>query len=62
MKGMPPKFDQNAETERFQLVAPATWFERIEEWRRQQPRIPSKAEAIRILVDRGLSLEIHDGK
>lgn len=51
---MPPKLEDGIETERIQIVAPKTWVDRIEEWRRQQPRIPSKSEAIRILVDRAL--------
>lgn len=51
---MPPKLDDNSPTERIQIVAPASWVERIEEWRRKQPRIPSKSEAIRILVDQAL--------
>lgn len=51
---MPPKLDENSETERVQIVATKAWVDRIEEWRRQQPRIPSKSEAIRILVDRAL--------
>ena len=54
---MPPKLEKGAATERFQLVAPTTWFERLEEWRRKQPRIPSRAEAIRILVDQALDAQ-----
>lgn len=52
---MPPKLEDGIETERIQIVAPKTWVDRIEEWRRQQPRIPSKSEAIRILVDQALA-------
>lgn len=51
---MPPKLEQGSETERMQLVAPSTWFKRLEEWRRKQTKIPSKSEAIRALVDAGL--------
>lgn len=55
---MPPKLEDGIETERLQIVAPRTWVDRIEEWRRKQPgRIPSKSEAIRILVDRALETE-----
>ena len=53
---MPPKLEEGTDTERHQIVAPKTWGERIDEWRRKQPgRIPSKSEAIRILVDRALA-------
>jgi hypothetical protein len=33
-------------------------FIRIEDWRRSQPKIPSRANAIRQLVERGLAREI----
>ena len=54
---MPPKLDEDSPTERVQVVAPASWVQRIEEWRRKQPRIPSKSEAIRLLVDKALGQE-----
>jgi len=54
---MPTKLEDGTPTERVQIVAPTTWVQRIEEWRRKQPRIPSKAEAIRILVDKALAAE-----
>jgi hypothetical protein len=54
---MPPKLEDGTPTERIQIVAPETWVQRVEEWRRKQPRIPSKAEAIRILVDKALAAE-----
>lgn len=54
---VPPKLEDGSETERIQIVAPASWVQRVEEWRRTQARIPSKSEAIRILVDRALSAE-----
>lgn len=53
--GMPPKLDDGSETERVQIVAPASWVARVEEWRRAQERIPSRSEAIRLLVDKALS-------
>lgn len=55
MQIVPPKLDKDSDTERFQLVAPTSWFERIEEWRRKQPKIPSKSEAIRLLVEKALA-------
>lgn len=54
---LPPKLEDGSPTERIQIVAPQSWVERIEEWRRKQPRIPSKSEAIRILVDRALEAD-----
>jgi hypothetical protein len=54
---MPPKLDEATETERVQIVAPSSWIQRVEEWRRSQPRIPSRSEAIRILVDLALDRE-----
>lgn len=54
VKTVPPKLDEGSPTERIQIVAPASWVERVEEWRRKQPKIPSKSEAIRMLVDQAL--------
>lgn len=54
---MPPKLDAATPTERMQIVAPAAWFLAIEEWRRAQKKIPSKSEAVRMLVERGLEAE-----
>lgn len=54
---MPPKLDTESPTERVQLVTTSAWMERLETWRRKQPRIPSKSEAIRLLVDRALDAE-----
>lgn len=52
---MPPKLDTESETERVQIVASASWVSRVEEWRRAQPKIPSRSDAIRQLVDLALS-------
>lgn len=54
---MPPKLEDGSATERMQIVAPSSWLARVEEWRRQQPKIPSKSEAVRILVDLALAAE-----
>lgn len=59
---MPPKLDDKSPTERVQLVTTAAWMERVEEWRRRQPKIPSKSEAIRLLVDQALDGEARRGK
>jgi len=39
---------------RFEMRATDSWIEAVDHWRRQQPDIPSRAEAIRRLVDKGL--------
>jgi len=59
---MPPKLEDGAPTERIQIVAPASWVDRVEEWRRKQkPRMPNRSEAIRILVDQALAAD-KDGR
>jgi Arc/MetJ-type ribon-helix-helix transcriptional regulator len=58
-QAMPPRLEEGTETERIQIVAPSTWVDKIDEWRRAQPgRIPSKSEAIRMLVDLALEKRI----
>lgn len=42
-------------TKRFEMVAPQEWIRRVDDWRRNQSELPSRAEAIRRLVDIGLS-------
>lgn len=54
---MPPKLQDGVATERVQIVAPASWIELVDEWRRRQPKIPSRSEAIRLLVDIGLKAD-----
>lgn len=49
-----PKLETGTETVRVQIVAPATFVERVDEWRAKVRPIPSRAEAIRILVDQAL--------
>ncbi|WP_188854810.1 hypothetical protein [Aureimonas glaciei] len=53
---MRPKLEADSETGRIQIVAPASWLARVEEWRRSQPKIPSRSEAIRVLVDQALGV------
>ena len=49
---MPPKLDK--ETRRLNMIAPASWVKKIDEWRRQQPDLPNISEAVRRLVELGL--------
>lgn len=39
---------------RFEMRAPNKWLALVDDWRRQQPDIPPRAEAIRRLVELGL--------
>jgi hypothetical protein len=41
-------------THPFQMRVSPEWLETIDNWRRQQPDIPSRAEAIRRLVEKAL--------
>ncbi|KRE07497.1 hypothetical protein ASE63_22625 [Bosea sp. Root381] len=50
------------EVERATVIAPASMMARVEEWRRKQTKIPSKSEAIRMLVDQALANEARRGK
>jgi metal-responsive CopG/Arc/MetJ family transcriptional regulator len=47
---VPRKLDQNSDSEKFLLVTPASLLERVDEWRRRQPDIPTRSEAIRRLM------------
>jgi metal-responsive CopG/Arc/MetJ family transcriptional regulator len=54
---MPPRLETDSPAQRVQIIAPPSWLARIDEWRRKQPSIPNRSEAIRILVDRALAAE-----
>jgi Arc/MetJ-type ribon-helix-helix transcriptional regulator len=56
---MPSKADEDrVPSERVQIVAPVSWVEAVDEWRRRQPgRLLNKSEAIRELVRRQLAAE-----
>lgn len=41
-------------TERFEMRLTKALIEQIDEWRRQQPDLPPRAEAIRRLIELGL--------
>ena len=42
-------------SERFEMRIPSDWLAKVDDWRRQQDDLPSRAEAIRRLVDLGLA-------
>lgn len=48
---MPPK------TERFEMRLELEMIERIDNWRRQQSDLPTRAEAIRRLIETSLGLK-----
>jgi metal-responsive CopG/Arc/MetJ family transcriptional regulator len=50
-KPMPPKLKAGSETKRVQVMVPEAWLGLVDEWRRRQPKIPSRSEAIRIMVE-----------
>ena len=49
---MPQKLDD--EIQRLNMVAPAAWVKKIDDWRRREPDLPNLSEAIRRLVEMGL--------
>lgn len=54
------KLDEN--TKKLNMVAPASWVKKIDDWRRNQPDLPSLSEAVRRLVDAGLEATKKGGK
>jgi hypothetical protein len=48
--------------QRLNLIAPVDWLKRIDQWRRHQPNLPTRSEAIRTLVERGLEAEARGEK
>jgi hypothetical protein len=41
---------------RFEMRVMPEWLAHIDAWRRRQPDLPSRAEAVRLLVARGLGV------
>ena len=48
--------------QRLQLIAPVDWLKRIDAWRRHQPGMPNRSEAIRTLVNQALDAAEKKGK
>ncbi|WLA80372.1 hypothetical protein [Bradyrhizobium elkanii] len=59
---MPAKLDPEGEPKRLNIVAPASWVKKIDDWRRSQPDLPNLSEAIRRLVEAGLEATKKGGK
>jgi hypothetical protein len=57
---MPTKLDD--EIQRLNMVAPAAWVKKIDDWRRREPDLPNLSEAVRRLVDMGLENAKKSGK
>jgi hypothetical protein len=57
---MPTKLDD--EIQRLNMVAPASWVKRIDDWRRREPDLPNLSEAVRRLVELGLEAARKGGK
>lgn len=49
--------DEETGSTRFEMRAPKAWLALVDDWRRKQPDIPPRAEAIRRLVEKGLASE-----
>lgn len=43
--------------QRLNLIAPVDWLKRIDAWRRKEPNLPTRSEAIRRLVEIALDAE-----
>lgn len=54
------KLEEN--TKRLNMVVPASWVKKIDDWRGRQADLPNTSEAIRRLVDLGLDASKKGGK
>ena len=54
------KLEEN--TKRLNMVVPASWMEKIDQWRAKQPDLPNISEAVRRLVEAGLDATKKGGK
>jgi hypothetical protein len=50
------------EIQRLNMVVPASWAKRVDDWRRREPDLPNLSEAIRRLVEMGLESVKKGGK
>jgi hypothetical protein len=51
------EWDRFEKTQQINLRVPAEFFKAIDDWRRWQPDLPGRSEAIRRLVELGLKVE-----
>ena len=59
---MPPKLKPDDETIRLNLAVPASLMKKVDEWRRHEPEIPGRSEAIRQLLEAALEASKKRGK
>ena len=52
---MPPKLDDDIK--RLNIIVPAAWARRVDNWRRHQDDLPNFSEAVRRLVELALDRE-----
>jgi hypothetical protein len=52
-----PKLEAGAQTVRVQIVAPITLVDRVDAWRFSQCPVPSRSEAMRILMAQALDAQ-----
>ena len=52
--------DDDRLDQRLQLVTSRKWVTAVDEWRRKQPDLPSRSEAIRRLIELGLKAAEHN--
>lgn len=50
-ESMPPRLDKASDSERLQVVASEKLVARLEEWRAKQRPIPTRSEAIRVILE-----------
>ena len=48
-------YKMDANSERLQMRVSTEFLDKVDEWRRKQPDLPNRSEAIRRLVEIGLS-------
>ncbi|MFC5554740.1 hypothetical protein [Methylobacterium iners] len=53
---MPKKLKEGPATERLQIVAPVSFVQNVDAFRREHPDLPNRSEAIRMLVTEALEM------
>jgi metal-responsive CopG/Arc/MetJ family transcriptional regulator len=49
--------ERELHNKRVQIVAPKSWVQMVDEWRKKQPENINRSEAIRIMTERLVSME-----
>jgi len=50
------------ESGRLHMAVPMSWLRKIDAWRRRQPDLPNRSEAVRRLVDAGMNHKARERK